>query len=51
VATRRLGDPAILVASARRIHSDLGWQAYRDLRAMVTDAWQAAQAQFTRTRE
>ena len=44
VAPRRPGDPAILVASARRIQSDLGWQARRDLRAMVTDAWQAMQA-------
>jgi UDP-glucose 4-epimerase len=41
VAPRRPGDPAILVASARRIQSDLGWQARNDLLAMVTDAWQA----------
>ncbi len=41
VAPRRPGDPAILVASARRIQSDLGWQARGDLRAMVADAWQA----------
>lgn len=40
-ALRRPGDPAILVASARRIESDLGWQARRDLRAMIADAWQA----------
>jgi UDP-glucose 4-epimerase len=51
MAPRRPGDPAILVASAGRIQSDLGWQAYRDLRAMVTDAWQATQAQFTQVRE
>jgi UDP-glucose 4-epimerase len=43
VAPRRQGDPAILVASARRIQSDLGWQVRRDLRAMVTDAWQVTQ--------
>ena len=43
VAPRRTGDPAILVASARRIQSDLGWQAHRDLRAMVTDAWQVTE--------
>jgi UDP-glucose 4-epimerase len=42
-APRRPGDPAVLVASARRIQSDLGWQARRDLRTMVADAWQAAQ--------
>jgi UDP-glucose 4-epimerase len=47
VAPRRPGDPAILVASARRIQSDLGWHARGDLRAMVADAWQATQAQFT----
>jgi UDP-glucose 4-epimerase len=51
VGPRRLGDPAILVASARRIQADLGWQGRRDLRAMVTDAWQAMQAQFTQVRE
>ena len=51
VAPRRPGDPAILVASARRIQSDLGWQARRDLRTMVTDAWQATQAQSTHVRE
>jgi UDP-glucose 4-epimerase len=51
MAPRRPGDPAILVASAGRIHSDLGWRAYRDLRAMVTDAWQATQAQLTQVRE
>jgi UDP-glucose 4-epimerase len=45
-APRRSGDPAILVASASRIQSELGWQARRDLRAMVTDAWQ-----FSRLRE
>jgi UDP-glucose 4-epimerase len=51
MAPRRPGDPAILVASAGRIHADLGWEARRDLRAMVTDAWQATHAQFTQGRE
>jgi UDP-glucose 4-epimerase len=41
VAPRRPGDPAILVASAGRIQSELGWRARRDLRAMIADAWQA----------
>jgi UDP-glucose 4-epimerase len=45
VGPRRPGDPAILVASARRIQADLGWRAHRGLRAMITDAWQARQAQ------
>jgi UDP-glucose 4-epimerase len=43
VAPRRDGDPAVLVASSARIRSDLGWQATRDLPAMVTDAWTFAQ--------
>ena len=51
MAPRRPGDPAILVATAGRINSDLGWRAYRDLRAMVADSWQATQAQFTQVRE
>jgi UDP-glucose 4-epimerase len=49
VAPRRAGDPAILVASARRIQSELGWQASRDLRAMVSDAWLFSQAQVTQS--
>ncbi|MBV9381668.1 MAG: UDP-glucose 4-epimerase GalE [Streptosporangiaceae bacterium] len=44
VAPRRPGDPAVLVASAKRIQADLGWKASRDLRAMVADAWQFSQA-------
>jgi len=51
VGPRRPGDPAILVASARRIQGDLGWQARNDLRAMVTDAWQATQVRSTRVEE
>ena len=50
-ALRRPGDPAILVASARRIQSHLGWQARRDLRAMVADAWQAMQVRATHVEE
>jgi UDP-glucose 4-epimerase len=51
VAPRRPGDPAVLVASARRIQSDLGWQAHRDLRAMVADAWQGVQVNFGQVRK
>jgi UDP-glucose 4-epimerase len=51
MAPRRPGDPAILVASAGRIQSDLGWRANRDLHAMVTDSWQATQDRFTQARE
>jgi UDP-glucose 4-epimerase len=39
IAPRRAGDPAVLVASSERIRTDLGWQATRDLRTMVRDAW------------
>ena len=40
LAPRRPGDPAMLVASADRIHADLGWRAERGLATMVADAWQ-----------
>ncbi|GAA2451138.1 UDP-glucose 4-epimerase GalE [Actinomadura vinacea] len=39
VSPRRAGDPAVLVASAEKIKSALGWKPERDLRAMVEDAW------------
>jgi UDP-glucose 4-epimerase len=39
-APRRPGDPAVLVASSKRIHAELGWRAERGLAAMVADAWQ-----------
>jgi UDP-glucose 4-epimerase len=42
-AGRRPGDPAVLIASSARIEKDLGWQATRDLTAMVADAWQFTQ--------
>ena len=43
VGPRRDGDPAVLVASSKRIRTDLGWRATRDLTTMVTDAWTFAQ--------
>ncbi|MFI0353792.1 UDP-glucose 4-epimerase GalE [Actinomadura sp. 9N407] len=39
VSPRRPGDPAVLVASAEKIRTALGWKPERDLRVMVTDAW------------
>jgi UDP-glucose 4-epimerase len=39
IAPRRPGDPAVLVASADRIKSELGWRPERQLRSMVADAW------------
>jgi UDP-glucose 4-epimerase len=45
-APRRAGDPAILVASSRRIADELGWKAEKpDLKAMVADAWEFLQRQ------
>ena len=44
----RAGDPAVLVASAAKIQSELGWRAARDLRAMAADAWQFTQARSSR---
>ena len=38
-ASRRPGDPAVLVASSGRSNADLGWRAERGLAAMVADAW------------
>ena len=39
-AERRAGDPAVLVASAERAHTTLGWKPKRpDLDAIVADAW------------
>jgi UDP-glucose-4-epimerase GalE len=40
-AARRLGDPAVLFASAERIRADLGWVPRRpQLDLIVADAWQ-----------
>lgn len=39
-ATRRAGDPAVLVASAHRAATELGWQPrHTTLDAMIADAW------------
>ena len=48
VGPRRAGDPAVLVASSAKIQSELGWQASRDLTAMVADAWRFTQARPSR---
>ena len=44
ISAPRAGDPAALVAEVNRIHSELGWQAQRDLADMVMSAWSAWQA-------
>jgi UDP-glucose 4-epimerase len=41
VAPRRLGDPAVLIASSRRITTELGWRPERGLSQMAADAWMA----------
>ena len=42
VTARRPGDPAVLIASFDRIHTERGWRPGAGLRAMVADAWEAA---------
>lgn len=45
-APRRAGDPAVLVASSRRIRDELGWVPQKpELNAMVADAWDFVQQQ------
>jgi UDP-glucose 4-epimerase len=40
VASRRAGDPAVLVASSNKIKTELGWQPeFQDLRLIVESAW------------
>ena len=39
-APRRPGDPAVLVADARKAHDVFGWAAQRsDLTTIIADAW------------
>jgi UDP-glucose 4-epimerase len=44
VTGRRPGDPAVLIASSKRIAAELGWQPRLSLRDMVADAWQCRAA-------
>jgi UDP-glucose 4-epimerase len=43
ISQRREGDPAALVADVSLAKNVLGWQSSRDLRDMVTSAWEAWQ--------
>ncbi|MDO5726896.1 MAG: UDP-glucose 4-epimerase GalE [Bowdeniella nasicola] len=45
ICERRPGDPPQLIASPKRIETDLNWQARYNLRDMVASAWKAWQAQ------
>lgn len=39
-STRRLGDPAVLVASSEKIRGELGWKPrYEDLETIIETAW------------
>ena len=42
VTARRPGDPAALIASYDRIHTERGWRPEAGLQAMVADAWEFA---------
>lgn len=45
-APRRTGDPAILCASARRLHDELGWTpCHSDLHNIIETAWEWEQRQ------
>lgn len=45
-APRRAGDPAVLIASSRRIAEELGWKPEKpDLKTIVADAWEFLQRQ------
>jgi UDP-glucose 4-epimerase len=40
VAPRRVGDPAVLIASSEKIKTELGWQPeFQDLRIIIQSAW------------
>jgi UDP-glucose 4-epimerase len=44
-APRRAGDPAVLVASSKKIREELGWTPKKpELEAMIYDAWEWMQA-------
>ncbi|MEH7096628.1 UDP-glucose 4-epimerase GalE [Neobacillus vireti] len=43
---RRPGDPARLVASSKKIYTELGWKAERSLEKIIADAWNWHQNQL-----
>jgi UDP-glucose 4-epimerase len=42
VSPRRPGDPAVLVASAKKFADERGWRPELDLHSMISDAWDSA---------
>lgn len=45
ITPRRVGDPAVLVASSEKIRMDLGWQPeYTDIKKVIETAWRWHQA-------
>jgi UDP-glucose 4-epimerase len=44
VSPRRPGDPAVLVASAKKIADERGWRPVLDLHTMISDAWDATRS-------
>jgi UDP-glucose 4-epimerase len=45
ITSRRPGDPAVLIASFERLHTERGWRPEAGLREMVADAWEFARGQ------
>jgi UDP-glucose 4-epimerase len=45
ITSRRPGDPAVLIASFERLHTERGWRPEAGLRAMVADAWESARGE------
>ncbi len=47
---RRLGDPAVLIASSEKIGKELGWRPeYTDMDGIVSSAWKWHQQRYQRT--
>jgi UDP-glucose 4-epimerase len=45
ITSRRPGDPAVLIASFDRLHTERGWRPEAGLQAMVAGAWEFARGQ------
>lgn len=47
ISDRRKGDPAMLVASSKRIYKDMGWKAKRNLEEIIRTAWEFHKNNYT----